>query len=93
MTANENIQLERIEVKIDTLNNFMATYTEKSVHCTAKFKELEDTKKDINIKIDNVVAAANWNKWKIVFFSGGFAVIWAILLIIISNIFELELIK
>jgi len=72
MTANENIQLERIEEKIDTLNNFMATYTEKSKHCAKAFG-------DIDGKISEIKKVSEWNRNKIIAFMAIFgAIIWAI---------------
>ena len=59
MTANENIQLERIEVKIDTLNEFMATYTEKSIHCKTRFDGVDVTIKELK-------KMAEWNRTKII---------------------------
>ncbi len=61
MTPTENIQLERIEEKIDTLNRFMATYTEKSIHCAENFVR-------VNEHIKTLYTRADWNRNKIIIF-------------------------
>lgn len=63
MTAVENIQLERIEQKLDVLNGFMNTYIEKSIHCNEKFTS-------INSHINTLYKKADWNRTKILVFGG-----------------------
>jgi len=62
--------LERIETKLDeqtkrieVLNGFVATYTERSAHCAIKFIALDTEIKTLNEK-------ANWNRTKILIFMG-----------------------
>lgn len=62
--------LDRIENKLDeqtkrieALNGFVATYTERSAHCAIKFLNIDTELRSLNKRAD-------WNRTKILIFMG-----------------------
>jgi hypothetical protein len=77
MTGKEYNILDEIRNDVKTLLQFMATSNERAKHCASEFTQLS---KDIA----EVDAVAQWSKWKIIFFSGGMALLGVIIGILLK---------